>query len=159
VDSASWVNLCLNYFWNILALLNLFQKSALLTIKEPNISRKYPVFSEAYPEMEIQDIQLAYNISRVSVLDKERWVDISGWTSNLKLWHSKNAKISSFPPFIYIYRPPLWSSGKSSWLQIRRPEFDSRHYQKKKAVGLERGPLSLVSTTEELLDREVAAPV
>ncbi|PNF17520.1 hypothetical protein B7P43_G16939 [Cryptotermes secundus] len=29
-------------------------------------------FSEAYPEMEIQDIQLAYNISRVSVLDKER---------------------------------------------------------------------------------------
>jgi hypothetical protein len=30
---------------------------------------------------------------------------------------------------------------------------------KKKAVGLERGPLSLVSTTEELLDRKVAAPV
>jgi hypothetical protein len=26
-------------------------------------------------------------------------------------------------------------------------------------VGLERGPLGLVSTTEELLDREVAAPV
>jgi hypothetical protein len=36
---------------------------------------------------------------------------------------------------------------------------DSRHYQKKKVVGLERGPLSLVSTTEELLDRKVAAPV
>jgi hypothetical protein len=30
---------------------------------------------------------------------------------------------------------------------------------KKKVVGLERGPLSLVSTTEELLDRNVAAPV
>jgi hypothetical protein len=30
---------------------------------------------------------------------------------------------------------------------------------KKKIVGLERGPLSLVSTTEELLDRKVAAPV
>jgi hypothetical protein len=30
---------------------------------------------------------------------------------------------------------------------------------KKKVMGLERGPLSLVSTTEELLDREVAAPV
>jgi hypothetical protein len=55
--------------------------------------------------------------------------------------------------------PPLWSSGQSSWLQIRRPGFDSRHYQKKKVVGLERGPLSLVSTTEELLDRKVAAPV
>jgi hypothetical protein len=26
-------------------------------------------------------------------------------------------------------------------------------------VGLERGPLSLVSSTEELLDRKVAAPV
>jgi hypothetical protein len=30
---------------------------------------------------------------------------------------------------------------------------------KKKVVNLERGPLSLVSTTEELLDRKVAAPV
>jgi hypothetical protein len=30
---------------------------------------------------------------------------------------------------------------------------------KKKAVGLERGALNLVSTTEELLDRKVAAPV
>jgi hypothetical protein len=29
----------------------------------------------------------------------------------------------------------------------------------KQAVGLERGPLSLVSTTEKLLDRKVAAPV
>jgi hypothetical protein len=29
----------------------------------------------------------------------------------------------------------------------------------KKVMGLERGPLSLVSTTEELLDRKVAAPV
>jgi hypothetical protein len=30
---------------------------------------------------------------------------------------------------------------------------------RKNIVGLERGPLSLVSTTEELLDRKVAAPV
>jgi hypothetical protein len=30
---------------------------------------------------------------------------------------------------------------------------------RKKVVGLERGPLSIVSTTEELLDRKVAAPV
>jgi hypothetical protein len=44
----------------------------------------------------------------------------------------------------------------SPWLQIRRCGFDSRHYQKKKVVGLEWGPLSLVSTTEELLDRKVA---
>jgi hypothetical protein len=31
--------------------------------------------------------------------------------------------------------------------------------RKQKVVGLERGTLSLVSTTEELLDRKVAAPV
>jgi hypothetical protein len=30
---------------------------------------------------------------------------------------------------------------------------------RKKVVGLERGPLSPVNTTEELLDRKVAAPV
>jgi hypothetical protein len=67
--------------------------------------------------------------------------------------HFRNTKVC------IISRPPLWSSGQSSWLQILRPGFDSRHYQKKKVVGLERGPLSLVSTTEELLDRKVAAPV
>jgi hypothetical protein len=37
--------------------------------------------------------------------------------------------------------------------------FDSRHCQKKKVVGLERGPLNLVSTIEELLDTKIAAPV
>jgi hypothetical protein len=66
-----------------------------------------------------------------------------------------------------LTRPPLWSNGQSSWLQIRRPGLDSRHYhifwvkkkKKKPVVSLERGPLSLVSTTEELLDRKVAAPV
>jgi hypothetical protein len=31
--------------------------------------------------------------------------------------------------------------------------------KKKKVVSLERGPLSLVTTTEELLDKKVAAPV
>jgi hypothetical protein len=71
-------------------------------------------------------------------------------------------KYFAFPTiylFLYQYGPPLWSSGQSSWLQIRRPGFDSRHYQKQKLVGLERGALSLVSTTEELLDRKVAATV
>jgi hypothetical protein len=43
--------------------------------------------------------------------------------------------------------------------RCRGPEFDSRALQKKEVVGLERGPLSLVSTTEELLDRKVASPV
>jgi hypothetical protein len=55
---------------------------------------------------------------------------------------------------VQLLRSPLWSSGQSSWLQIRRPGFDSRHYQKKNVVGLERTPFSLVSTTEELLFRK-----
>jgi hypothetical protein len=42
--------------------------------------------------------------------------------------------------------------------RYRGPGFDSRALQKKVVV-LERGPLSLVSTIEELLDRKVAAPV
>jgi hypothetical protein len=51
-------------------------------------------------------------------------------------------------------RPPLWSSGQSFWLKIQRPRFDSRRYQIFwEEVGLKRGPLSLVSTTEELLGR------
>jgi hypothetical protein len=40
----------------------------------------------------------------------------------------------------------------------RGPGFDYRALQKK-VVGLERGPLSLVSTTKELLDTKVVAPV
>jgi hypothetical protein len=52
----------------------------------------------------------------------------------------------------------LWYSGKSSWLQIQRSGFDSRRYQIFwEVVGLERGPLSLVSTTEELLDRKISS--
>jgi hypothetical protein len=58
------------------------------------------------------------------------------------------------------YQIVLNFSGHSSWLQIQRSGFDSRLYQIFwELVGLERGPLSLVSTTEELLDRKVAAPV
>jgi hypothetical protein len=46
---------------------------------------------------------------------------------------------------------PLWSSGQSSWLQIQRSGFDSQRYHIFwEVVGLERGSLSLVSTTEEL---------
>jgi hypothetical protein len=52
-------------------------------------------------------------------------------------------------------RPPLWSSGQSSWLQIQRSGLDSRRYQIfREVVGLERGPLSLVSTIEQLLGRK-----
>jgi hypothetical protein len=50
--------------------------------------------------------------------------------------------------------PSLWSSDQSSWLRIQRSGFDSRRYQIWEVVGLERGPLSLVSTIEELFERK-----
>jgi hypothetical protein len=58
----------------------------------------------------------------------------------------------------------MWTAsavyGQSSWLQIQKPEFDYGHYQIFwEVVGLERGPLSLMSTIEELHERKVAATV
>jgi hypothetical protein len=51
--------------------------------------------------------------------------------------------------------PPLWSSGQSSCLQIQRSGFDSMLYRIFwEVVGLERGPLSIVITIEELLERK-----
>jgi hypothetical protein len=44
--------------------------------------------------------------------------------------------------------------GQSSWLQIQRSGFDTRSNHIFWVVGLERGPLSLVSTNEELLERK-----
>jgi hypothetical protein len=59
------------------------------------------------------------------------------------------------PEYISHSWPLLWSSGQSSWLQIQRFGIDSRRYQIFwELVGLERSPLSLVSTTEELLGRK-----
>jgi hypothetical protein len=56
---------------------------------------------------------------------------------------------------IQVIWPPLWSGGQSSCLQIQRSGFDSRRYQIFwEVVGLERGPLSLLSTTEEVLGRK-----
>jgi hypothetical protein len=55
-------------------------------------------------------------------------------------------------------RPPPWSGGQGSWLQIQRTGFDSRRYQIFwEVVGLKLGPLSLVSTTEDLLERRSSA--
>jgi hypothetical protein len=41
----------------------------------------------------------------------------------------EDGNIHELSVFNAWHRPPLWSSGQSSWLQIRRPGFDSRHYQ------------------------------
>jgi hypothetical protein len=58
----------------------------------------------------------------------------------------------------WICRSPLWSSSQNSCLQIQRSGFDSRRYHIFSVVGLERGPLSLVSTIEKLLERECSGP-
>jgi hypothetical protein len=93
------------------------------------------------------------------------WYNTPKVINNLKsdLSIVANFKLMTWMQKIIIHMvingPPLWSSGQSSWLQIRRPGSDSRHYQRKKVVGLKRGPLSLVSTTEQLLGRKVADPV
>jgi hypothetical protein len=65
----------------------------------------------------------------------------------------------------YKSGPPLRSNGQSSWLYRSGGPGSipgtTRFSEKKNKtlVYLERGPLSLVSITEELLDRKVAAPV
>jgi hypothetical protein len=60
--------------------------------------------------------------------------------------------------YIISYGLPLWSSGQflatDPEVRVRFPALPE-----KKVMGLERGPLSPVSTTEELLDRKVEAPV
>jgi hypothetical protein len=52
-------------------------------------------------------------------------------------------------------RPTLLSGGQSSWLQIQRSGFDSRHYQTFwDVMRPEWGWLSLISTIEKLLERK-----
>jgi hypothetical protein len=46
--------------------------------------------------------------------------------------------------------PPLWSSGRSSWLQIQRSGYQIFW----EVLGLKRGPFTLVSTTEKVLERK-----
>jgi hypothetical protein len=56
--------------------------------------------------------------------------------------------------------PLLWTGG--SWVQIQRARVQFAalpNFLRSRVVGLERGPLSLVSTTEELFNRKVAVSV
>jgi hypothetical protein len=38
-------------------------------------------------------------------------------------------KVTELVSYAHESRPPLWSSGQSSWLQIQRSLFDFRSYQ------------------------------
>jgi hypothetical protein len=65
-----------------------------------------------------------------------------------------------FGSFLRILFHMRWSSGQSSWLQIQRSRFNSRHYQIFwKVVGLEQGSLGLLSTIEELLGRKSSGSI
>jgi hypothetical protein len=67
----------------------------------------------------------------------------------------RDMNIYQFQTGFLSARPPLWSSGQNSWLQIQRSGFHSRRYQIFwEIASLERGLLSLVGTTEELLERK-----
>jgi hypothetical protein len=71
------------------------------------------------------------------------------------LWGQGSHLTWEFICYVEEIRPPPCYSGHSSWLQIQRSGFDSQSYKIfREVVGLELGPLSLVSTIEEL-----AAPV
>jgi hypothetical protein len=104
-----------------------------------------------------------------SAVDWGRWLRVviisKYWVlSDHMLWGDMWLKICCFMTvaldcrhFIrsyYLHQLPLWFSGQSSWLQIQRSGFDSRRYQIFwEVVSLERGPLRLVSTIDELLGR------
>jgi hypothetical protein len=67
----------------------------------------------------------------------------------LVLWNTNLIKIlyKGIRPLPLVY-------SQTSWLQLQRSGFDSRRYQVFwEVVGLERDPLGLVSTFEELLQR------
>jgi hypothetical protein len=74
-----------------------------------------------------------YRLSRAAVSLAEHGITSFNWWNISRIW------------------PPLWSSGDVGSIPGTT--------RKKKVVGLERGPFNLVSTTEELLDRKIAAPV
>jgi hypothetical protein len=59
-----------------------------------------------------------------------------------------------FPFLLFSTRVPLADKKSRSWKMLKF--ISSLLYNKKgkQVVGLERGPLSLVSTTEELLDKK-----
>jgi hypothetical protein len=69
-------------------------------------------------------------------------------------------KAGTILPLLSVFRPPLWFSSQSSWLQIQRPGFHSRRYLIFwEVVCVEGGPLSLVSTIKSYSKEKVAAPV
>jgi hypothetical protein len=91
-------------------------------------------------------IQIPYILTSPSMHQNQRF------SLYIKMWIV--IYLSKMSPS-FLHRPPLWPSGQSSWLQIQRSRLDSWRYQIfSYVVGLERGPLSLVSTIKELPERK-----
>jgi hypothetical protein len=85
----------------------------------------------------------------------ERAVEKGWWNTNIFPNCASCEVRTEFICYVEESRPRLWSSGQSSWLQIHRAGFNFRRYQIFwEVAGLERGSLSLMSTTEELLKRK-----
>jgi hypothetical protein len=98
----------------------------------------------SYPEATSWKSLITHSTHRHPSLPTVRFLQV--WTKT---------KLRGLSPRANYTRRPLLSSGQSSWLQIQRSGFDSRCYQIFwEVVGLEQGPLSLVSTNEELLERK-----
>jgi hypothetical protein len=92
---------------------------------------------------------VVYSASSINEYQEFSW----GWI--VRLIASTPSMGTSYTTNLPSGRPSLRSSGQSSWLQIRRSGFDSRPYQIFWGVlGLKRGPLCLVSTTEKLVGRK-----
>jgi hypothetical protein len=93
-------------------------------------------------------------MQHLNIIIRLYFVGNSPLKSGSDFLRSSGSGTGSTQPREYNWPPP-WSTGQSSWLQIQRPGFDSRHCQIFwEVVGLERGPLSLANTTEELLGRK-----
>jgi hypothetical protein len=79
---------------------------------------------------------------------------IYDWFAILCTYISKEYYLNNYTVWQSCWLP-LWSSGQNSWLQIQTSGLDSQRYQIFwEVVGLECGPLSLVSTIEALLERK-----
>jgi hypothetical protein len=74
---------------------------------------------------------LSYSVLPFQVKKKVNYSCNTAWKP-IGLWDVEASTFSRESTHRCWCRPPRWSSGQSSWLKIRRPEFDSRHYQKKK---------------------------